>query len=154
MSHDSAEIPSAVARAVLATESDAIIASDRDGVITFWNPGAERIFGQPATEAVGRSLDIIIPERQRDAHWTGYSKVIRTGHSRYGAGDTLTVPSVRKDGQRISLEFTIVPMLDDEGGMTGMVAVLRDVTARFEEQKALRRRLAELNRLASATTST
>jgi PAS domain S-box-containing protein len=133
----------ALARALLASASDAVIAADRDGVITFWNPGAERIFGHPSHEAVGQSLDLIIPERLRAAHWRGYAAVIRTGQSRYGSGDLLSVPGVRRDGQRVSLEFTIVPLHDADGHMTGMVAVLRDVTARFEELKTLRRQLAE-----------
>ena len=134
----------ALASAVLATASEAIIATDRDGTITFWNPGAERIFGHPAADAVGRSLDLIIPERLRATHWKGYTEVMRTGKSRYGNGDLLSVPGVRRDGLRISVEFTIVPLTDDEGRMTGMAAVMRDVTARFEETKKLRRRLAEL----------
>jgi PAS domain S-box-containing protein len=133
-----------LARAILSGASDAIIAADRDGVITLWNPGAERIFGHPADEAVGQSLDIIIPERLRPAHWRGFSEVMETGQSRYGTGDLLSVPSVRRDGERISIEFTIVPLKDPEGRMTGMVATLRDVTARFEELKTLRRRLAAL----------
>ena len=133
-----------LARAILAGASDAIIAADQDGVITLWNPGAERIFGHPADEAVGQSLDLIIPERLRPAHWQGFSTVMRTGQSRYSTGDLLSVPSIRRDGQRISIEFTIVPLTDAEGRMSGMVATLRDVTARFEELKTLRRRLAAL----------
>lgn len=139
----SSDFIAALGRAVLSSESDAIIAADRDGLITFWNPGAERIFGHPADAAVGKSLDLIIPERLRDAHWRGYAEVMRTGQSRYGAGDLLSVPGIRSDGERVSLEFTIVPLPDPEGGLSGVVAVLRDVTARFDELKALRRRLAE-----------
>jgi len=131
-----------VARALLGGAADAIIAADRDGVITLWNPGAERIFGHTADEAVGQSLDLIIPERQRPAHWKGFSEVMRTGQSRYGTGDLLSVPSIRQDGRRISIEFTIVPLKDAEGTMSGMVSILRDVTARFEELKTLRRKLA------------
>lgn len=142
MTHDSA----ALARAILATASDAIVATDRDGRITFWNPGAERIFGFPAAEAVGQSLDLIIPERQRAAHWKGYAEVMRTGESRYGHGDLLAVPSLRQDGARISVEFTIVPLKDEHGRMTGMAAIMRDVTRRFEETKALRKKVAELSR--------
>jgi PAS domain S-box-containing protein len=132
----------ALAQAILGTASDAIIAADRDGVITYWNPGAERIFGHPAVEAVGRSLDLIIPERLRAAHWRGFAEVMRTGRSRYDAGELLSVPGIRRDGRRISLEFTIAP-LQDEGRMAGIAAILRDVTPRFDELKALRRRLAE-----------
>jgi PAS domain S-box-containing protein len=142
--HQFEPLADALARAILTSASDAVIAADRDGLMTFWNPGAERIFGHPSHEAVGQSLDLIIPERLRAAHWRGFSTVVRTGQSRYGTGDLLSVPGVRRDGQRISLEFTIVPLRDTEGRMTGMAAILRDVTSRFEELKMLRRRLAEL----------
>jgi PAS domain S-box-containing protein len=121
---------------------DAIVYADEAGVIRFWNAGAERIFGFSTAEAVGRSLDIIIPERLRARHWEGYERVMSTGASRYGAGDVLAVPGVRKDGSRISLEFTVVPFRDAEGRMRGIAAILRDVTKRFDEIKELRRRLA------------
>jgi PAS domain S-box-containing protein len=140
----------ALAQAVLGTASDAVIAADRAGVITFWNPGAERIFGHAAGQAVGQSLDLIIPERLRAAHWRGFREVMRTGRSRYGVGDLLSVPGVRRDGRRISLEFSIAPLTDAEGRMGGMVAILRDVTSRFEELKTLRRQLAELQHVRAA----
>jgi PAS domain S-box-containing protein len=139
--------PSGLADAVLATASDAIVAADADGVVRFWNPGAERIFGYASAEAVGQTLDIIIPERQRARHWLGYRQVMATGETRYGRGDILAVPGVRKDGTRISLEFTIVPLRDTTGRMTGMAAIMRDVTARFEEMRAMRQRLAEATRV-------
>jgi PAS domain S-box-containing protein len=125
--------------ALLQTMSDAIIASDREGRITFWNPGAERIFGFSPAEAMGQSLDLIIPERLRTRHWAGYTEVMRTGESRYGHGDLLSVPALRKDGTRLSIEFTIVPLKDAAGAMAGMAAILRDVTARFEELRQLRK---------------
>ena len=128
--------------AVLNSAAEAIIYSDKDGLIRFWNEGAERVFGFTASEAVGRSLDLIIPERQRARHWEGYDKVMATGESRYGKGDLLSVPALHKDGRRISVDFTIVPVHDEAGTMLGMAAILRDVTARFEELKALRRQLA------------
>ena len=146
MERDTTEIEAAVAQVVLAGRGDAVVAADRDGSIVFWNPGAERIFGYAADEAVGRSLDLIVPERQRARHWEGYRRVIAGGNSRYGDGDLLAVPAIRKDGTTISVEFTI-QALPGEGGMSGgFVAVLRDVTPRFEEPRALRRRLAEVAR--------
>ena len=129
-------------RALLASSSDAIIATNREGHITFWNPGAERIFGFAADEAVGQSLDLIIPENLRARHWEGFHHVMKTGTSRYGDGDLLSVPGLAKGGRRISVEFTIV-MLRDETGLVGTVAVMRDVTKRFEELRDLRRKLAE-----------
>jgi PAS domain S-box-containing protein len=128
--------------ALLSSAGDAIIAADEQGLIQFWNPGAERIFGFSFAEAVGKSLDIIIPERQRQRHWQGYHQVMRTGQSRYGQGDLLAVPGLRKDGTQISLEFTIVPLRSDDGSLNGMAAILRDVTVRFEELRSLRKKLA------------
>ena len=129
--------------AVLSTRSDAIIAADRDGVIRFWNPGAERIFGHASDEVIGRSLDLIIPERLRQRHWDGYRRVMQTGQSRYAAGDVLSVPALRKDGATISVEFSVV-LLEEEGQIIGMAAIMRDVTKRFDEMRELKRRLADV----------
>jgi len=132
-----------VADALLSSAADAVVATDREGIIRVWNPGAERIFGHRADEALGQSLDIIIPERLRARHWEGYHRVMATGESRYGSGDLLSVPGLHKDGHRISLEFTVVPLKDEHGQMQGVAAIMRDVTSRFEEMKALRQKLAE-----------
>ena len=129
--------------AILATSADAIIAADAQGIIRFWNPGAERIFGYERGAAIGQPLDIIIPERLRKRHWDGYDRVMKSGESRYGHGDILAVPAVRQDGTGLSVEFTIVPLREADGRLAGMAAILRDVTARFEETRALRKRLAE-----------
>jgi PAS domain S-box-containing protein len=142
------ELARIVGEAILGASADAVVATDREGIIRLWNPGAERIFGHSAGEAVGQSLDLIIPERLRTAHWQGWRRVIDTGESRYGHGDLLSVPGIRKDGQRISVEFTIVPLKDQEERMTGMAAVMRDVTKRFDEVKTLRQKLAEATGLA------
>jgi PAS domain S-box-containing protein len=136
------DIKGRLSEALLGSPSDAIIATDRDGRIVFWNPGAERIFGFSAPEAMGQSLDLIIPENLRARHWQGFRHVMETGTSRYGHGDLLSVPGLNKDGRRISVEFTIV-MLRDGDRITGIVAVMRDVTKRFEEMRELKRRLAE-----------
>ncbi len=111
----------------------------------FWNPGAERLFGYSADETVGRSLDLIIPERLRGRHWEGFRRVMATGESRYGEADLLSVPALRKDGATISVEFTVVPLRSDSR-MIGMAAIMRDVTQRFEETRALKRRLAEMTK--------
>ena len=120
---------------------DAIIYADGDGRIAFWNKGAERIFGFSEAEAMGKSLDIIIPESLRARHWKAYTETVRTGKTRYGAGDVLAVPALRKDGARVSVEFTILPFVDRDGRILGMAATLRDVTKRFDEMKALRKEL-------------
>jgi PAS domain S-box-containing protein len=134
-----------LAQAVLSTRSDAIVAADRDGIIRFWNAGAERIFGHTGDEAIGRSLDLIIPERLRQRHWDGYRRVMETGRSRYGEGDLLSVPAVRRDGATISVEFTIVT-LQNENQIIGLAAIMRDVTARFNEMRELKRALSDLLR--------
>jgi PAS domain S-box-containing protein len=128
-----------LARLVLDEAPDAIVFADAAGLIRFWNRGAERIFGFTRAEAVGRSLDIIIPERLRARHWEGYRQTMASGRSRYGEGDLLAVPGLRKDGTQLSLEFTIIPVHDAGGRMNGVAAILRDVTARFEELKRLRK---------------
>jgi PAS domain S-box-containing protein len=133
--------PDVIAR-FAADAPDGVLYADGDGTITFWNAGCERIFGFSAQEALGQSLDIIIPENLRGRHWDGYAETMRTGQSRYGAGDLLSVPAIRKDGTRISVEFSIIPVRDAAGQMRGMGAILRDVTKRFEELKALRKALA------------
>lgn len=123
----------------LAETPDGVTVADADGTITYWNAGCERIFGFTAQEACGKSLDIIIPENLRARHWQGWQQTIRTGTTRYGAGDLLSVPALRKDGTRISVEFSILPFRDPHGAITGMGAIMRDVTKRFEELKALRK---------------
>jgi PAS domain S-box-containing protein len=130
---------------LVAGMSDAIVYADADGTIRLWNRGATRIFGFAESEALGGSLDIIIPEGLRQRHWLGYRGTMQTGQSRYGDGRILSVPAVRKDGARISVEFTIVPFADDVGQMIGIAAIMRDATARFEELRALRRELAAIS---------
>jgi PAS domain S-box-containing protein len=122
------DISHAVAEGILSMSSDAIIAADREGIINFWNSGAGRLFGYSPDDAISRSLDFIIPERLRQRRWDGYRRVMETGKSRYGESDVLSVPAVRKDGTIISVEFTVVP-LQNAGRMTGMVAIMRDVTS-------------------------
>lgn len=130
-------------RQIVQNAQDAIILADRDGIIRLWNSGAEAMFGYRGEEAVGQTLDLIIPERLRARHWEGYRKVMATGITRYG-GEFLKVPGVRKDGTRISLEFTIVLLREETGNLLGAAAIIRDVTARWEQEKAMRERLAEL----------
>jgi len=122
---------------------DAVVYADSEGIIRFWNHGAERIFGFAESEALGQSLDIVIPERLRARHWAGYAATMRSGATRYDGGEILAVPAVHKDGRRISVEFTILPFHDAAGRIAGIAAILRDVTTRFEEMRALRAQLAQ-----------
>jgi PAS domain S-box-containing protein len=123
--------------------SDAIVAADPSGAIGLWNPAAERLFGYTPEEAIGGSLDLIIPERLRARHWAGYQKTMATGETRY-AHDVLRVPAVHKDGRALSIAFTVALLRDAQGKVAGIVAVIRDETARFAEERNLRKRLAEL----------
>ena len=125
---------------LLQSMPDAVVYADAMGRIQYWNAAAERMFGYAAPDALDQSLDIIIPASLRGRHWEGYNKTMQTGATRYGAGDLLSVPAIRKDGARISVEFTITPFLDPSGRMLGIAAIMRDVTKRFEEMKALRQR--------------
>ncbi len=122
---------------------DAIIVADPNGAITLWNPAAERIFGFTQSEALGQSLDLIIPQRLQQRHWDGYHKTMQTGQTRYG-NDLLRVPAVHKDGRALSIAFTVALLHSDTHAITGIVAVIRDDTARFNEERSLRKRLAEL----------
>ena len=125
---------------------DAIIFADAESVIRFWNRGAERIFGFTEPEALGQSLDMIIPDNLRVRHWEGFSATMRSGSTRFGSGEMLAVPALRKDGRRISIEFTILPFRDNDARIIGIAAMLRDVTTRFEEIRTLRRQLARQGR--------
>src|ERR1700744_1324759 len=124
---------------------DAVVISDASGAITLWNPAAERMFGFTPEEALGQSLDLIIPERLRGRHWEGYEKTMATGQTRYGH-DVLKVPAVHKDGSRLSIAFTVALLHTPgpEHKVTGIVAVIRDETTRFAQERDLRKRLAEL----------
>lgn len=124
---------------------DAVVVSDRQGVITVWNKAAERMFGFAAGEAVGASLDIFIPENLRARHWEGYHQVMETGVTRY-ATQLLSAPALCKDGSRISTEFSMTIVRDREGRVAGTAAVMRDVTERWQKEKALKARLAELEK--------
>ncbi|MGF6773623.1 PAS domain S-box-containing protein [Paraburkholderia sp. GAS199] len=122
---------------------DAVIISDAQGSITLWNPAAERMFGFTQSEALGKSLDLIIPERLRGRHWDGYHKTMATGETRYG-NDVLRVPAVDKAGRSLSIAFTVALLHSPQNELTGIVAVIRDETSRFQEERALRKRLTEL----------
>lgn len=130
-------------RIITGSTLDAVVYADHSGTIRLWNDAAVDMFGWSAEDAVGQSLELIIPEKMRDAHWTGWDRVMETGVTRYGL-EPLTAPGVRKDGTRVSLEFSIVMLKDAEGRVEGVAAVLRDVTARWEKERALKRRVREL----------
>jgi PAS domain S-box-containing protein len=121
----------------------AIIVGDREGIVRLWNAGAQSMFGWSTEETLGKSMDMIIPEKHRPRHWEGYDRVMATGVTKYGR-NLLAVPALTKDGRRISIEFNVVLLKDAEGRVLGIAATMRDVTARWERDKALRARQAEL----------
>jgi PAS domain S-box-containing protein len=132
-----------LSRRIVDEAQDAIIYADREGVIRLWNAGAEEMFGYGASEVIGQSLDLIIPDKLRGRHWDGYHRVMATGETKYGR-ELLSVPGQHKDGSRISLEFSIAMLRDEGGQVTGIAAILRDVTARWEQDRALNQRIREL----------
>jgi len=130
-------------REIIDNTSQAVVFGDREGIIRLWNSGAEALFGYTAAEAVGQTLDLIVPEKHRTKHWSGYDKVMQTGVTKYGR-ELLAVPAMTKDGRRISIEFNVALVKDQAGQVSGVAATINEVTARWEREKALRARMAEL----------
>ena len=123
--------------------ADAVIVADPNGTIVFWNHAAELLFGWSAPEATGRSLDLIVPERLRERHWTGYRRVMATGHTGYGSR-LLEVPALHRDGRSLSIGFTVTLLRRADGTVRGIGAVVRDETERWQERRALRDELTRL----------
>lgn len=122
---------------------DAVIFADRAGIIRLWNDGAAEMFGYGPAAALGQPLDLIIPENLRVRHNEGYQRVMAAGVSKY-AKDLLAVPGLTKDGRRLSLEFTITLVRDDQGQILGAAAIIRDVTVRWQRDQELKKHLAAL----------
>ena len=137
-------LPEPLARRILDGSPDAVVVCDPRGHVHYWNAGAERIFGFSSGEAIGASLDLIIPQRFRERHWTGWTAVMTTGHTRYSDGQLLAVPALHKDGRQVSIEFSIQLLANQRGQIDWVVAVIRDVTERYNREKALRAELKEL----------
>ena len=129
--------------ALVAALGDAIVVSGADGKITLWNAAAERIFGYTRAEALGESLDLIIPQRLRQRHWDGYDKTMASGITKYGT-DVLRVPAVDKQGRSLSIAFSVALLHGTDGKVASIAAVIRDETSRFNDERALKKRLAEL----------
>ncbi len=125
---------------------DAVIAADRSGAIVLWNPAAVRMFGYTHQEAMGQSLDLITPHRHQKRHWDGYYQTMETGQTKYGH-DVLKVPAVHKDGYALSIAFTVALLHSADQNVSAIVAVIRDETVRFSEERELRKKLAEFESL-------
>ena len=128
---------------LVAGAGDAIVVCDAQGAIALWNRASERVFGFTEAEALGQSLDMIIPQRQRERHWEGYHKTMATAVTKYGA-DLLRVPALHKDGHTLSIAFTVSMLFAADGKVSGIAAIVRDESVRFAEMRDLRKRLVEL----------
>jgi PAS domain S-box-containing protein len=137
-------IPHELPGRVLDGSPDAILICDRGGTMRYWNAAAQRVFGFSSAEALGASMDLIIPERLRGRHWAGWETTMTTGVTRYGEGQLLAVPALHQDGRQISIEFSIQLLKDAAGRIEWVVAVIRDVTERYARDKALRAQLKAL----------
>jgi len=133
----------ATAASIVRSMPEALIFCDLEGMIRVWNGGAEKVFGWSAAEAVGQSLDLIIPERMRRAHWDGFNQAIARGGVKPGRTSMIT-RSLHKSAESIYVDMSFEMVRDEGGKMLGSLAVARDATARFTEEKALRKQLAEL----------
>ena len=129
--------------ALIRSAGDAVVVARPDGTILFWNHAAERIFGYSEREALGHSLDLIIPERFRIRHWEGYRTVMQTGQTRYGT-EVLRVPALHKDGRTLSIAFSVALLHSPNRQIQAIAAIIRDETDRWQQERALRQRLAEL----------
>lgn len=133
----------ALFEAIVERIPDAVIFADRDGVIRVWNPGAEAVFGFATSEILGRSLDVIIPERLRAGHWAGFRRAIDTGKTRYG-NQVRTTRSIHKDGRKLYVDLSFGIVADAKGAVVGAVAVGRDCCERYESERAIRAQIAAL----------
>ena len=128
---------------LVASVGDGVMAADAQGLIILWNPACQRMFGFSEAEALGKSLDLIIPQRQQKPHWDGYHKTMATGQTKYG-NDVLRVPAVHKDGHTLSIAFTVSMLHKADGAVSAIVAVIRDESVKFAEERNLRKRIMEL----------
>jgi len=139
------DIDAPLSGAIIEQAPDAIIFADREGLIRVWNAGAERLFGYAAAEVTGRTLDVIIPERLRQAHWDGFNAALESGRTKYD-GRALTTRSTHKDGSRLYVDLSFALIRDATGAVAGALAIGRDASPHRQEQSALRDRIAALEK--------
>ena len=109
--------------ALLAAVGDAVMVCDAQGAITLWNPACERMFGHAEADVLGKTMDMIIPERLRKRHWDGYEKTMATGITKYGH-DVLRVPAVHKDGHTMSIAFTVAMLFTPDGKVSAIASII------------------------------
>ena len=129
--------------ALLEALADAVMVCDAQGAIVLWNPACERMFGHSEAEVLGKTMDMIIPERLRGRHWEGYHKTMATGITKYGT-DVLRVPAVDKQGRTLSIAFTVAMLYAPDGKVSAIASIIRDETSRFNDERALKKRLTEV----------
>ena len=134
---------------LLAQAPDAVVFAGADGVILYWNAAAERIFGHPASAAVGHNLDLIIPEPYREAHWRGFDRALGEGETKY-RGQVLPTRAMRADGEQIYVELSFAIIKAADGAVAGALALARDITERWNRDREMRRRLRELEQLSAS----
>jgi PAS domain S-box-containing protein len=137
-------LPHDLADRILDGSPDAVLVCDHTGVVRCWNAAAEQVFGFREAEAVGASMDLIIPDRLRARHWAGWETAMKTGVTHYSEGQWLAVPALHKDGRQISIEFSIQLLKGVDAAVEWVVAFIRDVTERYAREKQLRAQLANL----------
>jgi PAS domain S-box-containing protein len=137
-------LPADLCGRIVACSPDAILICDPRGVVRYWNAAAERVFGFGPAEAIGASMELIIPERLRAKHWAGWKETMRTGFTHYREGQLLAVPATTKDGRRISIEFSIQLVKGADNRIEWVVAIIRDVTERYGREKAMRAEMSAL----------
>ena len=126
---------------ILASMQEAVIYADLNGVIQLWNHGAEAVFGFTSEDAVGQSVDIIIPEKLRAAHWTGFNKAVAHGDILSAPGARMT-RGLKKNGEQLYVEMSFAMVRNQAGEMIGSIAVARDATARYLAERAARQQAA------------
>lgn len=141
-----------VFEAIVGQVADGIIFADRHGAIRLWNAGAEAIFGYAADEVLGQSLNVIVPERLRSAHWAAFDKAVETGRTKYGR-KVMATRSMQKDGSKLYVDLSFALVTDETGEVVGSVAMARDITSRYLADSELRKRVGELEEKVRALTA-
>lgn len=144
--------PADLAEAIVEQMAEALIFADREGVIRAWNPAATALFGFAADQAVGRSLDLIIPERLRAPHWEGYDRAIARGVAQH-YGESRITRALTDRGETIYVDMSFAVISDSDGQALGALAIARNATLRHQQEKALRERLAVLEQGAANSQS-
>ncbi|NMF87533.1 PAS domain S-box protein [Aromatoleum petrolei] len=132
-----------ITRQLVEQTADSIIFADGEGRIRIWNAAAEALFGFSREEAIGQSLDLIIPERLRAAHWEGFHRAVANGRTRLG-GRAVITRSLNAAGATIYVEMSFALVSDERGEVLGSVAMARDATQRREDERQLQQRIRAL----------